>query len=157
MRDRDLMYRGWASSKVWDPISNRTKFSDWCVWFWYDNIILRLTTEKNLSTIRNNSKKSVKSRVTVSWCCIANGYDKTEPIIIAKFKKPGSFKGVEIKKRGILYAAKSNAWMTVIILVKWLHQFSLRMHGRKVLLLLDNDSSHKVQQELNNGNVVFSA
>ena len=76
-------------------------------------------------------------------------------MIIGKLKKTRCLKGVEIEKRGILYAAKSNAWMTVIILIKWLHQFSLRMHGRKVLLLLENDSSHKVQQELNNVNVVF--
>ena len=39
---------------------------------------------------------------------------------------------------------------------KWLHQFNLRMHGRKELLLLDSASSHKVRQELNNVTVLFS-
>ena len=81
-----------------------------------------------------------------------------EPMIIGKLKKPRCFKGVDIEKRGIVYAANSNAWMTVIIFDKWLHQLNLWMHGRKVLLLFDNASSHKVQRELDNVNVVlFSA
>ena len=64
-------------------------------------------------------------------------------------------KDVEIEKLGIVYAANSNAWMAEFI-YKWLHQFNLRMHGRKELLLLDSASSHKVRRELNNVTVVFS-
>ena len=63
--------------------------------------------------------------------------------------------GVKIEKRDIVYTANSNAWMTVNIFYKWLHQLNLRMHGRKVLLLLDNAFSHKVQRELTNVNLVF--
>ena len=116
-----------------------------------------LPPNKTLSTIRNYGKQSVKSRVTVALCCNASGSEKLEPMIIGKFKKPRCYKGVEIEKRGILYAASSNAWLNVIIFDMWLHQIDLRMHGRKVLLLLDNASSHKVQRKLNNVNVVFFA
>ena len=62
--------------------------------------------------------------------------------------------GVEIEKRGIVYAADSNAWITVIICDKLLSRFNYRMHGSKVLLLLDNASSQKAQRELNKVNVV---
>ena len=105
------------------------------------SIFYDLPPNKTLSTVRNNGKKIVKSRVTVTLCCNASGSEKLEPMIIGKFIKLRCFKGVEIEKRGIVYATNSNAWMTVIIFNEWLHQFNLRMHGRKVLLLLDNASS----------------
>ena len=114
-----------------------------------------LPPSKTLSTVRNNAKKRVKSRVTVALCCNASGSEKMEPMIIGKLKNPRCFKGVNIEKRGIVYAASSNSWMTFIILDKWMQQLNLWMHGRKVLLLLDNGSSHKFQRELNNANVVF--
>ena len=66
------------------------------------------------------------------------------------------FKGVDINKRSIVYATSSNAWMTDVIFDKWLDQFSLRIHGHKVLFLLDNPSSHRVRRELTNVTVVFS-
>ena len=63
--------------------------------------------------------------------------------------------GVEIEKLGIVYGANSSALLTGIIFDKWLHQLNLRMHGRKILLLLDKTSSHKVRRELNSVMVVF--
>ena len=104
-----------------------------------------LPPNKTISTVRNNGKKNVKPRVTLALCCNASGSKNLEPIIIGKLKKTRGVNGVEIEKRGIVYAANSNAWMTVIFFEKWLHQFNLRMHGHKVLLLHDNASSQQQQ------------
>lgn len=62
---------------------------------------------------------------------------------------------VDLEKRKIEYAANSHAWMNGELFRQWLHRFDLRMHGRKVLLLIDNASSHKVQYELNNVTVRY--
>ena len=94
-------------------------------------LLYGLPPSKNLFTVRNIGKKSVKSRVTVAMCCNASGSEKLGSMIIRKFKKPRCFKGVEIEKRGIVYAENSKAWMTEIIFDKWLHQLNLRIHGRK--------------------------
>ena len=84
-----------------------------------------LPPNKTLSTVRNNGKKSVKSRTTVAMCCNVSGSRNMEPMIIRKFKIPRFLKGVYIEKRGIVYAANSNACMTGIIFDIWLHQFNL--------------------------------
>ena len=72
-------------------------------------LIYDFPPNKTLSTVRNNGKKGVKSRVTVAQCCNAYGSKKLEPMIIRKFKKPRCFKVVDIEKRGIVYAANSIA------------------------------------------------
>ena len=42
-------------------------------------LIYDLPPNKTLSTVRNNGKKSVKSRVTVSLCCNASGFESWSP------------------------------------------------------------------------------
>ena len=90
------------------------------------SLIYDLPPNKTLSTVRKNGKNSVKSRVTVALCCNASGSEELEPMIFGKFKKPRCFKGVEIEKRDIAYAANSSAWMNIIIFDKWLHQFKFK-------------------------------
>ena len=107
------------------------------------------------STSRNNGEKSVKVRMT-DLSAATQVLLKYEALDHRKVQKPRCFKGVEIEKGGIVYAANSNACMTGIIFDKWLHKFNLWMHGRKELLLFYNFFSQKVRRELNNVTVVFS-
>ena len=98
---------------------------------------------KSYPRFEKTARENVISRLTVALSCNASGSKNLKPIIIGKLKKTRGVNGVEIEKRGIVYAANSNAWMTVIFFEKWLHQFNLRMHGHKVLLLLDKASSQQ--------------
>ncbi|CAM1318317.1 Uncharacterised protein r2_g2639 [Pycnogonum litorale] len=72
-----------------------------------------------------------------------DGSEKCKMAVIGKFKNPRCFKGVH--SLPVTYYSQRKAWMDTDLLFKWLGQFDDRYYrqGRKVLLFVDNVSSHK--------------
>ena len=87
--------------------------------------------------------KKSKDRITVLLCCNMDGSEKLPLMTIGKFIKPRCFRGVKVP---VAYEAIAKAWMTSEIFISWLVSFDREMEQqkRKVLVVLDNCSSHKI-------------
>ena len=94
--------------------------------------------------------KKAKMRLTISLCTNMVG-DKETPLVIWKTLNPRCFKRVNKKTLPVEYHANKKAWMTSGIFETWLKKFDKRMgrKGRKVLLFLDNATSHSNVQLCN--------
>lgn len=93
---------------------------------------------------RCHGGKHSKKRVTVLLCTNMEGSDKRPPLVIGKSAKPRCFKG----NRGlpVKYVANKKAWITRAIITDWVVAFDrdMKRQGRKVCLLLDNCSAHRI-------------
>lgn len=99
--------------------------------------------------------KFCKERLTVFLCCFADGaFEK--PMIIGRANKPRCFKGVDKANLPVTWKFNKKAWMTGSIMEEWLIEFNAKMfrQKRKVLLFLDNASSHPLLK-LSNVEMVF--
>ena len=94
--------------------------------------------------------KKAKMRLTISLCTNMFG-DKETPLVIWKSLNHCCFKRVNKKTLAAEYHANKKAWMTSGIFETWLKKFDTRMvcKGRKVLLFLDNNTSHSDVQLCN--------
>ncbi len=82
--------------------------------------------------------------------------EKAKPLIIGKPKNPRCFKNYDISRFN--YINNKNAWMTSFVFKNMLFRWDskLRSEGRKILLLLDNCSSHPdINTELTHIKLVF--
>lgn len=117
-------------------------------------LFFRMLPSQTLATGKMRGKKKDKARITVALGCNLSGSDKLPPLIIHTSKKPRCFKGVNVERLGVQYHANKKAWMTRSLFLEWAHGFNLRMQDRRVLLLVDNASSHGVV-ELTNVTIRF--
>jgi hypothetical protein len=113
--------------------------------------MVSLEPDRSLATQRLAGRKKNKERITIALCSNADGSHKIDPLVIGKYRKPRCFKNININSMSITYRYNGKAWMTTTIFQEWLEMFD-RLVGRKhdsqrVLLLLDNCSSHKRQSQ----------
>ena len=99
---------------------------------------------------RKNSKK-----MTVLLGCSMEG-EKIPLYFIGKSKNPRCFKNFNLKDNNILYGSNKATWMTASLFKDWLTIINDKMkkRDRKIILLLDNASSHK-DPKLSNVKLVF--
>ncbi|UYV78592.1 hypothetical protein LAZ67_16002085 [Cordylochernes scorpioides] len=92
--------------------------------------------------------KRMKQRITVLLCCNSTGTDKRRLLIIGKSAKPRCLRNFS-PHFYCTYTSNSKAWMTSSIFQEWLLQFSKQLvsEGRRILLLLDNATSHCVPND----------
>lgn len=100
-------------------------------------------------------KKAAKQRLTILLCANMEG-EKEDPLVIGKSKNPRCFKGSHVDKLPLEWVSNKKAWMTTEIMTRWLHKFDNRMkkQNRKVLLFLDNATSHP-KVPLENVKIIF--
>ena len=96
-------------------------------------------------TIKGNECKGgklAKDRISVLLACSAKG-DKLTLLVIGRAAKPRCFIG-RADTLPVRYTANKKAWMTTAIFMDWLEKVNNNMknQGRKILLFLDNCSSH---------------
>ncbi|KAL8590354.1 hypothetical protein ACOMHN_006470 [Nucella lapillus] len=109
----------------------------------------RLLPDKTF-TFKNEKcrgQKKSKDSVTVLLCCNMDGSEKRRPLVIGKFANPRCFKNV--KRLPVDYKSNSCAWMTSAFFCEWLLSFDrdMQMQRRKVLLVMDNCSAHKIPEQ----------
>lgn len=77
-------------------------------------LFYRMFPNKTLAHKNEDVKgfKTYKDRITVLFLCNAVGTVKFKPLIIGKFKKPMSFRNIDITKFNLRYTHSSNAWIT---------------------------------------------
>lgn len=105
-------------------------------------LFFRMQASRFLATKQLEGKKVDKQRLTVVACVNASGSEKLPLWVIGKYARPRCFKRVNMHSLGCEYRANKNAWMTAGLFNEWLQWFSVRMTGRKVLLLMDNCPAH---------------
>jgi len=105
-------------------------------------------------------RKKSKERLTVAFFANAAG-DTEPPAVIGKDVKPRCFKGLRNLKKphGVPYYSNTKAWVNNKIMTDLLATLNQRLSrtGRKILLLIDNVSSHDpaLQEKFSNIKVVF--
>jgi len=105
----------------------------------------KATPYTTLATEALSGTKKQKARVSLANCSNADGSDKLHLWIIGSSAQPRCFAKahVSIASLDIIWKSNKKAWMTTVIMTEWLTWFDKRMHGRRVLLLLDNFSAHE--------------
>uniref|UniRef100_A0A914VUI6 HTH CENPB-type domain-containing protein n=1 Tax=Plectus sambesii TaxID=2011161 RepID=A0A914VUI6_9BILA len=100
-----------------------------------------------------NGKKS-KERITVLVGANMSGTEKLPLLVIEKSAKPRCFKNAHVP---LNYTANKKAWMTGDVFESWLKNWDkkLKKDGRKVLLYIDNCSSHPLHIVLQNITMKF--
>ncbi|CAG8567290.1 22161_t:CDS:2 [Rhizophagus irregularis] len=110
--------------------------------------LLREQPDRTLATKRLAGRKVNKERISIALCANADGSHKLKPLIIGKFEKPRYFKNIKIQFMPMTYHNNAKAWMITSLFQEWIwefdHQVGLKHQGQRVLLLLDNCSSHKL-------------
>ena len=104
----------------------------------------RMAPDRTIAARQIEGYRRDKSRITVAFTVNSDGSHKPEPFFIGQAARPHAFNRKEPRKFGFHYDNNETAWMDALIFRKWLKGFDDVMvkRGRKVLLLLDNASSH---------------
>ncbi|RHY24829.1 hypothetical protein DYB32_008669 [Aphanomyces invadans] len=102
-------------------------------------------------------QKDIKNRLTVAAAVNADGSDALDLKIIGRSARPRWFGARTTTDMNIDYSSSSKGWVTSSIFGEWLKTFNVSIvaQDRKVHLLLDNASSHKLPETLSNVNVRF--
>jgi hypothetical protein len=112
-------------------------------------ILYRLEPDHSLATRRLSGRKKNKERLSIALCTNADGSHKLPPLIIGKYANPRCFKTINIHNLPITYRHNSKAWMLTTLFQEWLCDFNnkiaIKHNGKRVLLLLDNCGSHKIE------------
>ncbi|UYV82992.1 hypothetical protein LAZ67_22001648 [Cordylochernes scorpioides] len=113
-------------------------------------LFFQLIPDRTLAQKNENCRgvKRMKQRITVLLCCNSTGTDKRRLLIIGKSAKPRCFRNFS-PHFYCTYTSNSKAWMTSSIFQEWLLQFNKQLvsEGRRILLLLDNATSHCVPND----------
>ena len=108
-----------------------------------------LEPDRTLATRRLSGHKKNKERLSIALCANSDGSHKLNPLIIGKYAKPRCFKHVDISNLPMIYRSNKKAWMLTTTFQEWLQEFDYQVgqkhRGERVLLLLDNCSSHKTE------------
>lgn len=111
----------------------------------------KLIPSRTLATEAQSGAKKKKDRVTIALTVNADGTEKLDPWVIGRSQNPRCFKNINVQLLRVQYEFNQSKWMTGVIMEKYLRWFDAQMHGRKVLLLLDNFSGHDVGVQLVGG------
>lgn len=107
-------------------------------------LFYKMMPDQSLSTRQLPGHKVEKNRISIHFCCNADGSDKLPPWFIGKHARPRCFgsANIHLSAFNCVWRHNSKAWMTADIMVEWLQWFAKRVEGRRVLLLMDNFSAH---------------
>lgn len=96
--------------------------------------------------------KQVKKRIIVAVTSNADGPVKIPLLFIGTARQPRCFQGQIPRELGVQYDNSGKGWMTTALFQRWIEEFNNQMcnEKRRVLLLLDNASSHRIEGTLSN-------
>ena len=106
-------------------------------------LFYRLQADHSLATKQPEGRKQDKERLTVVICCNEDGSEKIPLWIIGKYEKPRCFNNVNMNSLDCQYRANKKAWMTSVLFDEYVRSFDQMMHGRRVLLVVDNCPAHQ--------------
>ena len=101
--------------------------------------------------------KYAKERLSIVLCCSAPG-EKLKPLVIGNATRPRAFKQNNVTPANLPVTWKHNkkAWMTTAVFEDRLNQLNETMKKkRRIILFVDNATSHVVSKKLSNVHVKF--
>lgn len=102
--------------------------------------------------------KLAKQRISVLFCCSSTG-EKLKPLVIGNAMRPRIFKkeGVTVETLPVIWKSNKKAWMTSEIFEEWLATVNTQMRKakRKIVIVMDNATSHTCSRKLSNVAVEF--
>ena len=107
---------------------------------------------KSISKSSFPGRKSSKKRLTVVLTSNRDGSFKLPLLFVGTARQPRCFKGKSAEELGLDYANIAKGWMNTQLFRHWIESFNetMKSENRHVLLLLDNASSHRVDEPLSN-------
>ncbi|CAF1086653.1 unnamed protein product [Brachionus calyciflorus] len=119
-------------------------------------LFFQLQPNQTLSNQNVYGQKSSKKRLSVALCANFTGDDKLKPIVISNAERHHCFGKLYEPNYYVSYFHNAKAWMTSIIFKKWTEKLNEKMRkaNRKILLLVDNGTSH-VQQDFSHVKICF--
>jgi len=93
--------------------------------------------------------KKPKDRVTIMLTCNATGSHKLPAVFIHKFKNPKCIRNIDKTTLPVWYYWNNSSWMQRSIFQSWIKLVNqlMRNQRRNILLLVDNVSSHYLEEE----------
>jgi len=102
--------------------------------------------------------KFPKERLSIMLCCSAT-WEKLKPLNIGNATRPRAFKQNNVTPDNLPVTWKHNkkAWITTAVFEDWLNQLNetMKKKKRRIILFVDNATSHVVSKKLSNVHVKF--
>ncbi|CAI5517149.1 unnamed protein product [Closterium sp. Naga37s-1] len=119
--------------------------------FNFDETALYLSTlpRKTYGTTRTAGRKIAKERLTVGFLVNADGSRVFKPLVISKARRPHDFRPDYNPEELCFWRNNAKGWMTSSLFTHYIEQLDATMYaeGRKIVVLLDNASSHTLTTE----------
>ncbi|CAI5949236.1 unnamed protein product [Closterium sp. NIES-64] len=111
---------------------------------------LSVLPRRTYSNGRIPGRKVSKERLTVAFLVNANGSHVFRPLVISKAKRPRDFRPDYDPESLCYWRHNAKGWMTSPLFTHFISQLNAAMYaeGRKIVVLLDNASSHMLRSEL---------
>ncbi|CAI5998922.1 unnamed protein product [Closterium sp. NIES-64] len=105
---------------------------------------------RTYSNGRIPGRKISKDRLTVAFLVNADGSHVFRPVVISKAKRPHDFRPDYDPESLCYWRHNAKGWMTSPLFTHFISQLNAAMYaeGRKILVLLDNASSHMLRSQL---------
>ncbi|CAI5493569.1 unnamed protein product [Closterium sp. Naga37s-1] len=110
---------------------------------------LSVLPRRTYSNGRIPGRKVSKDRLTVAFLVNADGSHMFRPLVISKAKRPHDFRPDYDPEALCYWQHNAKGWMTSPLFTHFISQLNSAMYaeGRKVVVLLDNASSHMLRSE----------
>jgi hypothetical protein len=93
----------------------------------------------------------------VKYLPLFHHFEKLRPLVIGKAKNPRCFKNINIDNLPVYWESSKKAWMTGYVFLQWIKKVNqvMKSQKRKMLLFLDNATSHSDSLKLSNVTLRF--
>jgi len=84
-------------------------------------------------------------------CCSVRG-EKLKPLVIGNSRKPRCFKNLDVESLPVTWKSNRKSWMTNVIFTEWAKDINrqMRKKSRKIMIFVDNATSHNHNLKLTN-------
>ncbi|CAI5523007.1 unnamed protein product [Closterium sp. Naga37s-1] len=112
-------------------------------------LFLSILPRKTYGTTRTAGRKIAKERLTVGFLVNADGSRVFKPLVISKARRPHDFRPDYNPEEKCFWRNNAKGWMTKALFTHYIEQLDATMYaeGRKIVVLLDNASSHTLTTE----------
>ncbi|CAC5404538.1 Tigger transposable element-derived protein 6 [Mytilus coruscus] len=121
-------------------------------------LFFRALPDKTLADRGKDCKggKKSKQRLTVMLCCSVRG-EKLKPLVIGNANKPRCFRNLDVKSLPVTWKANKKSWMHNTFFTEWAKDINrdMRIKSRKIVIFLDNATSHWHNLKLSNVELKF--
>ncbi|KAL0209586.1 hypothetical protein RCL1_008424 [Eukaryota sp. TZLM3-RCL] len=101
-------------------------------------------------------EKKSKDRLTVTLATNTDGSEKLPLLVIGRAKRPAALRQFIIPNN-VMYRGNAKGWMTAELFEEYCDSVNKKMQreNRKILLIIDNVSSHKIDKHFDNVELLF--